>query len=808
MNDKTKKKIHLVCNAHIDPIWQWDWQEGVSATLSTFRSAVKLAKKYDYVFCHNEAMVYKYAEEYDPPLFEEIKELVKQGKWRIIGGWFLQPDCNMPSGESFVRQIRYGFKYFKEKFGVEPPKAAFNVDAFGHTRGLVQILKKCGQTGVIVCRPCTYEKRYEHNLFNWVGVDGSTVKALRTQHNYSTPLGKSAETIRSKAEWCLDGEGLAMWGVGNHGGGPSDKDLADIEAMMKTDEDFEYVHSYPEAYFDENEPVAELAESLHISMPGCYTSMIEVKQRHIRLENELYLAEIMSAVAHAKGLIAYPEEKIRSCFEDLLTGEFHDVLPGSCVKAGEENGMQVFDHGYIDATKIKTKAYFALMNGQPPAKNGEYPVLVFNPHPYAIKDNVECEFVLADQNWSENDIVIIVKDGEKVVKSQRVKEDSTINLNWRKRVIFEAELPPMSMKRFSVYTEECPKKATVQNDDRLVYDDGEKRVEIDKKSGLLKSYSYRGVEYTHDAFGLYMYDDNPDPWGMGPFQQKAMGANPVPFTLAEKPNGVFERMQSGQIIEDGEIYLGVEAFFECADSKARVEYRIYKNAPEVDVNVELFFNEADKMVKMRLPAENEGGVIGQIAFGTDKLFDDGRENVSQRFSGVRSKGKVVALLNKSCYGGSYSNGALYTSLVRGATYCAHPIADRQIIPSDRFTHKIDQGVHNYRFRLVVCDENELERKSVEFNRMPYAVNVFPTGAKLAEKPFSFTVSNKNAVLVALKKSEQGEGFIFRLINNGADALQTQIEFCGATITASFGKYEVKTFRFNGGKLTEEPEMVI
>jgi len=99
-----KKKVHLVCNAHIDPIWQWDLQEGVSATLSTFRSAARLADKYDYIFCHNEATVYKYAEEYDPELFEKIKELVKKGKWRIIGGWYLQPDCNMPSGESIMRR--------------------------------------------------------------------------------------------------------------------------------------------------------------------------------------------------------------------------------------------------------------------------------------------------------------------------------------------------------------------------------------------------------------------------------------------------------------------------------------------------------------------------------------------------------------------------------------------------------------------------------------------------------------------------------------------------------------------------------
>ena len=109
------KEVHLVCNAHIDPIWQWDWQEGVSAVLSTFQSAVNIAEEFDYVFCHNEVTVYKYVEEYAPDLFEKIKELVKQGKWRIMGGWYLQPDCNMPAGESFVRQIQEGLCPFPKR---------------------------------------------------------------------------------------------------------------------------------------------------------------------------------------------------------------------------------------------------------------------------------------------------------------------------------------------------------------------------------------------------------------------------------------------------------------------------------------------------------------------------------------------------------------------------------------------------------------------------------------------------------------------------------------------------------------------
>ena len=146
------KRLHLICNAHLDPIWQWEWEEGAAAALSTFQSAANLAEKYDYIFCHNEVNLYKYTEKYAPALFAQIQKLVKQGKWHIMGGWYLQPDCLMPSGEGMLRQIREGELYFKEKFGVMPTTAV-NFDPFGHSRGLVQILKKCGQDSYMFMRP-------------------------------------------------------------------------------------------------------------------------------------------------------------------------------------------------------------------------------------------------------------------------------------------------------------------------------------------------------------------------------------------------------------------------------------------------------------------------------------------------------------------------------------------------------------------------------------------------------------------------------------------------------------------------------
>ena len=202
----------------------------MSAVLSTFQSAVNLAEKYDYIFCHNEVTVYKYVEEYAPELFEKIKKLVKQGKWHIMGGWYLQPDCNMPSGESFVRQIQEGKRYFVEKFGVYPT-TAINFDPFGHSFGLVQIIKKCGQDSYIFMRPYPHELALPDEHFIWRGLDGSEIKAVRS-NAYNTPLGKSADVIEERANEDRHEVCLILWGVGNHGGGPSDKDLADISRLQ------------------------------------------------------------------------------------------------------------------------------------------------------------------------------------------------------------------------------------------------------------------------------------------------------------------------------------------------------------------------------------------------------------------------------------------------------------------------------------------------------------------------------------------------------------------------------------------------
>ena len=107
------KRVHLICNAHLDPVWLWRWQEGCTEALSTFRTAEAFTEEFpDFVFNHNEAILYEWVKENEPELFARIQRKVKEGKWHIMGGWYLQPDCNMPNGESIIRNISEGHRFF------------------------------------------------------------------------------------------------------------------------------------------------------------------------------------------------------------------------------------------------------------------------------------------------------------------------------------------------------------------------------------------------------------------------------------------------------------------------------------------------------------------------------------------------------------------------------------------------------------------------------------------------------------------------------------------------------------------------
>lgn len=794
------KKIHLVCNSHLDPVWMWDWEEGLGEAISTFHQAELFCQEFDFVFNHNESLLYEFIEKHDPELFERIKKQVEAGKWHIMGGWYLQPDCNMPSGEAFVRQIGLGRTYFQEKFGARPT-TAINFDSFGHSVGLVQILKKCGYDSYLCCRPNPEMMELPRDFW-WIGKDGSRVKVTRTtdENLYCTGFGKAKAEIDRKASHYEDGEvGVALWGVGNHGGLPSRKDLQDVSEMIKNS-DFLIVHSTPEQYFAELEPKTEFSKSMQPCLIGCYTAMQSIKQKHIELENKLFTTEKLCAKAQLNGLYNKNEEAFHQAEVALAALEFHDIYSGTCAADGERSSLRKAGYALELLQTEFNKAFFALCGKHTKAGEGEFPVFVFNSQPYDRKTVCETEFLILNAicNDEEQYTVTAYQNGKKL-PTQCIKELSNIHYDRRKRIAYRCDLSALDVSRIDFRVEVEPKKFLPETTgDVIEFADSIKTIRINRKTGLLESYVVDGKELlSGGAFQPVMYEDNADPWG---WNMSRIGENPVPFGLSECKAGPFANLKNVNIIEDGDVLTEVESFFERGSSYVRVSYKMYKELPYTDVTVDVLWNEQQKALKIKVPAAVDGPFVGQIPFGTDTFDKDGTEMSIHRFAGFADGDRVLSVYNNCTYGFSAEGNDLYATLLRGAAYCAHPIGDRILLDPNRFTPTIEQGRHRFCFRLSYDNKEELENRAQEFVNQPYSLNFFPHGSgDLPQKVL--TVENEKVSLVSFYKDKAG--YTLRLINNNEAVQTAEVTLMGKPYSFEFGKYEVKTLAFDGEKLTEK-----
>ena len=818
------KKLHLICNAHLDPVWQWEWEEGAAEALSTYRIAADFCEEYDsFVFCHNEALLYQWVEEYDPGLFRRIQDLVKRGKWHIMGGWHLQPDCNMPSGEALVRQILSGREYFLEKFGVIPTVAA-NVDSFGHSRGLVQIMVRSGYDSYLFHRPGSGDRfmKFPKDEFRWVGYDGSEVVGIRMHYGYNSAKGDAMRKIRAVLEDYPDENDLyvCLWGIGNHGGGPSKKDLDDIAAFMQEQqmEGNLVLHSTPEAYVEELRRTKDLPAidtSLNPWAPGCYTSQIRIKQKYRQAENVYFLTEIMCTHAHRQGLMAYPGEELAQAMYDIITVQFHDILPGSSIQPAEEMGLRMLDHGLEILSRVKARAFFALAAGQRKADSDKIPIFAYNPYPYPISGDFMCEFNLWDQNWKQEFLQprLYNENGE-VCPAQCEKEHSMIPLEWRKRVVFHAALKPMTMNRFDCAFDTIsakPVPVLEQDETHYIFDRNDLLIRINKSTGLVDTVRKDGADYVRqDGFALEVFDDNFDPWYMdatawkdkvGQFQLLSLEET-ARFCHTEKP------MPAVRVIESGDVRTVVEAVFGYNSARAVVKYKLSRHS-DLEVDVRIVWDEKQKLVRLNIPAAfGADTCIGEHPYGSEVLKGGMEENVSQKYVAVCSEKQAILVMNNGTYGSAFDDAdrSLKLTLLRSPSYCAHPIGGRVTMPQDRYMPYIEQGERDFSFRFAFGGREELlsgaSRMGQQFNMAPMLLSFYPTGiGTLPESPVALEGTDV-VVMTALKQAQDGCGDIIRLFNPTQQLQTACLRGANARTALSFGPWEIKTLRICDGAVLE------
>ncbi|HOX06942.1 MAG TPA: glycoside hydrolase family 38 C-terminal domain-containing protein [Planctomycetota bacterium] len=817
------RRLHLICNAHLDPIWLWEWEEGAAEALSTFRTAADLCEEFPgFVFNHNEVILYKWVEEYEPALFRRIRRLVRRGQWNIMGGWWVQPDCNMPFGESFVRQALLGKRYFREKFGVDV-RTAINVDPFGHTRGLVQILAKSGYDSYLFMRPDQSWCKLEADDFVWVGYDGSEVLAHRINW-YGSHLGRARKMVESQLQRKAAARlACQCWGVGNHGGGPSRKDIRDLDRLAAERRgEVEIVHSTPQAYFRElarrRAKLPRHAAGLNPYDQGCYTSQVRIKQKHRLLENEIYAAEKMCSAAALQGLMVYPGAELRPALEDLLFTEFHDVLPGSSIQPAEEAALRTMDHGLELVSRAKARAFFALASGQPRAAAGTIPVFVYNPHPRRARAVVECEFQLPDQNWDDSWTDIEVFAGGRRLASQVEKEASSIPLDWRKRVVFAAELEPGQMNRFDCRLKllpgkPAPRAASGRRGFRFRTRDLE--VVINTRTGLVDRFRVAGRDLVRPgAFQPLVIADNFDPWGMTVRSFRKVAGR---FRLASAAEGARRcglprPVPSVRVVEDGAVRTVVEAVFVWGQSMVVQRYKLPKSGAEMELEVRVQWAEKDKCLKLSVPTNLGAGAefLGQVACGVERLPANGDEAVAQKWLAVaepaRGGGMALSVANDGTYGSDFAAGELRLTLLRSPAYSAHPIKDRPVLPADRFMPRQEQGERLFRFWISGGRRSErlsaVGDEAMAHNEKPMALSFFPSGAGRRPKPF-VSVDGAGVELMAAKPVEDGRGLVVRLFEatGRASTARVRLPFAGMGRRVYFRPFEIKTLRVDPRRRT-------
>jgi len=810
------KRIHLVANAHLDPVWLWEWQEGAGEALSTFRQAAEFCeKRKGFVFCHNEAVLYEWVEAYEPSLFRRIRKLVREKKWHVMGGWYVQPDCNMPSGESFVRQALIGRRYFSEKLGVEP-RTSVNLDPFGHTRGLVQVLAKSGYSAYLCCRPGNRECPLPSDEFVWVGYDGSEVLANRASAHYCSVGGKERERLE---KWLAENPGsdlvIHLWGIGNHGGGPSRQDLDDLAALAKERPDLELVHSTPDAYFEELEKrrasLPRREKDLNPWAVGCYTSMSRVKQGHRRLENELFSAEKMATTAWLQGLMPYPQAELDAALRDLAFVEFHDILPGSAIPAGEEGAVRMIGHGLETLSRLKARAFFALATGESKAATDEIPVFVFNPHAHPVRTLVECEFEPWEPNFEPCPWNPRVYARGKALPSQAEKEESNLSLEWRKRVVFEAELAPGRLNRFSCRLEKAakkPKPGFVEDDGIITVATADLTAAVNARTGLLETFKAGGFDLLEPgAFAPLVVRDNADPWGMKVRSFRAVTGRFVLATPEEAArfSGIREGgLAPARVIEDGEVRTVVEAVLAYGASRLVLRYKIPKRGTEIEVDARVFWAERDTMLKLGLtPRLRTARFVGQVAYGADELPSNGDEAVAQKWLALVSAadGAALTVANDGVYGSDWDGVELRLSLLRSPAYAADTWEDRLAVARDRFIPRQDTGERSFRFWLsggpIEARMEAIDREALVHNETPYVLAYCPPGAG-KRSAAGVVVEGAAVEVTAFKRSEDGRDIIVRLFEPTGRARSAVVKLpaLGARAAVRLKGFEVKTLRYD------------
>jgi len=764
--------IRIVGNSHIDMAWLWPWTETVEVVRNTFQSVLDLMREYpDFKFTMSSARTYEWMQEKYPDLYSQIEQRVKEGRWEIIGGMWVEPDLNMPDGESLVRQILVGKRYFAKNFGVDV-KIGWNPDSFGYNYQLPQIYKKSGMDYFVTQKLLWAHEftTFPYKLFWWQAPDGSKLLTY-FPHDYAG--GIDAEPLGNDLSVWMPSiygpkvpdnpEMMHLYGVGDHGGGPTRVMLDHAEQLRAPDAVFPKLQfSFARDFFSDIEKKlpsmqvptwdGELYFQYH---RGVMTTQAETKRRIRRSEENVLNAEKFASLASLFGR-SYPQEEMELAWKNLLFDHFHDIMPGSGIAVNyldAKRNLEDVDRAAGEMTLGSLNEIAAHVNTQAEGT----PVMLFNPLSWARTTVVEAEAQLPS---AATQIQVVDASG-KPAETQLLSLDSATH---RAKFLLLSHTPSMGYQMYFVRSATAsPAVHSLLKASADALENEFIRVKIDSQSGCMTSLIDKksGVDSLApaetDTGGpknaicgnlLQTFVDKPKQWDAWNIDADF-----------EKQHWDLDKADEVKLVENGPLRAVIRVKNHFQNSTFVRDITLYAGVPRVDVKMQTEWHEKHILLKVAFPVSaHSDHATYEIPYGSverpttrNTPAEEAQFEVpAQRWADISDGKHGLSLLNDCKYGYDAKGNVLRLSLLRSPEW-PDPHADEG---HHEFTYSLYPHGGGWKDALTIRQGYELNYKLVSLSAAKHE------GAFPAEHSFVQTEAT-NVIVSAIKKAEDDNSLIVR-----------------------------------------------
>jgi alpha-mannosidase len=786
-----RKVLHIIGHSHIDAAWLWPWRDGSDTVLNTFRSALnRMNETPDFRYSHSSMQHYRWVEKADPAMMAEIKQRIGEGRWEVVGGWPVEPDCNIPSTESFVRHALYGKQYAQRVLGSDV-KIGFNPDSFGHAAGLPTVLKRAGYGYYVFMRPQEHEMDLPL-LFWWEGPDGSRVLTLRIWKNYDANTTMIREAATGDFAAGFD-HGAFFLGVGDHGGAVTKAQLRQILEMQKDPTLPELRFSTLAEFFRAAEQSPAFASlpviksELQIHATGCYSAYGEGKFLNRRAERSLGESELISLVANRTMGRAYPSEQFAESWWKVLFCQFHDMMAGTSLYSDYQDVRDSVGYACEVATTEKVEALESMAKRVDLSAVAESAVFLFNPLPWKRKVLAECyaekdpSHLPWEPNTPKTEIThLAAKDGTRVPLQWRPSQSMT---NFFQRMSAWVELPACGYKVFELKHGEPPVPEAYKNFFKA----------SDSAVGISSFKAADGAELLAAPIGLVAIKDTSDTWAHGIKQFREELGRPT--------------FVSSAVIEDGPVTRVTRQRAKWQDSEIVLDIAQFAGLDFVELRFVIDWREHEQMLKLEIPtaltqprnfAKVPGAIIERAPNGDERPYQD--------WGAVQGKlgaaDYTMAVLNDSSYSCDCKDGLFRTVLIRSAPFARH---NPNTVPQNDNNAWQDQGRQERRFWLYgsrgTYGQLNLDRMAEELQTpAEFVMDSAHHGTEAWENSY-LEVTPANVWVLAVKQAERGQGeTIIRIQERAGTATHATLKssLLGLDHTVALAPWELKTLKVKGG----------